>query len=241
MFTRKPNISSKFKELVEHLEEMVERDSALHHHKNPFIQRINTLTSDDVKKIVQEYSQFSNESIHMLMDARVRVHEWDKLAKEVDRNIEEEKGLETQGVPHLEIMRKGYQAEFGFDVNSHEPLAITVEMIAELKKVFRTKNNAFLAGALLAFESISIPEFHILDSLVLLYEKQTGTYRNWELGRYIDGHKLFEIGHKDGLMHAIDGRIETGLDRAEFISGYLQVCISVSNWWKNLNSHLEKS
>ena len=227
-----------YRSFVSMLEKYVKDNLDLQHKQNPIVKRLNTLDPRDVLWAVKEYSQFSNEAIHMLLDARVRTHEWKKLAEEIDRNIEEEKGKETLGIPHLEIMRRGYRLSFEFDVNNYEASEITKSFLHSMRKIFKTKDNAFQSGALLAFESVSIPEFYVLDSLVEKCENHLHTpKRNEYTAEYIKGHKFFEIGHREGLLNAIEGYIKT--DQAtDFATGYLAVCVTLSNWWNGLNDSI---
>lgn len=223
---------------VAQLEHYVVHNLDLQHKQNPIVRRLGTLPAKNILWAIKEYSQFSNEAIHMLLDARVRVHEWKRLAEEIDRNIEEEKGKETLGVPHLEIMRKGYRLSFDFDVNNYEASDVTKSFLHSMRKIFKTKDNAFQAGALLAFESVSIPEFYVLDSLVEKCETHLHTpRRNEYTADYIKGHKHFEIGHKEGLLQAIDGYIQAD-QAADFAAGYLAVCVTMSSWWNSLSDSI---
>lgn len=228
-----------FKDLVHCLERFVLRTCSLQRNQNPLIKNLDSLTADDIKFVIQEYSQFSHEAIHLLLDARIRVHEWKKLTEEIDRNIDEEKGSQTSGVPHLEMARKGYLSGFNFDTNGYEPSEMTKVFLTSLKKVVRRKNNPYLSGVLLALESVSIPEFYVLDALVAKYMDCSGREPNTNLTNYIEGHKLFEVGHKEGLVKALDSYI--GVDQAtEFSSGYLTACGALSEWWHNLAKLLKK-
>jgi len=223
-----------FRDLVHRLERFILNTCDLQRNQNPLIRNLADISADEVKWAIQEYSQFSNEAIHLLLDARVRVHEWKKLAEEIDRNIEEEKGSKTNGVPHLEIARKGYWTGLQFDMNSYEPSEITKDFLTRLKKVVRQKNNSLLAGALLALESVSIPEFYVLDALVNKYRAENEYNEpNIHLASYIEGHKLFEVGHKEGLLSAIENYI--GANQAsQFATGYLAACVAISDWWHSL-------
>lgn len=231
---------SDYRSLVRSLEGYVIECLDLEHKQNPVVKRLSELNKNEVRWVIKEYSQFSNEAIHMLLDARLRTHEWPKVAEEIDRNIDEEKGKETQGVPHLEIMRKGYQISLSFDVNFYEPAAATKKFIHEMRRIFRKKENAYLAGALLAFESVSIPEFYVLDSLLEKWEKENGILtRNEYTSDYVKGHKFFEVGHKEGLLQAIEPYIESSR-AGNFAAGYLAVCVTISNWWNDLSESIPK-
>lgn len=223
-----------YRNIVRGLEKHVAKFCNLSYADNPIIRRLDYLSKKEIEWVIKEYSQFSNEAIHMLLDARIRVHEWTELAKEIDRNIEEEKGSKTDGVPHLEIMRKGYLSGIDFDVNDYQSSEATKILLTFLKRIFRKKENAYLAGALLAFESVSISEFYVLDALV----SKRKAYNNY-LCAYIDGHKHFEIGHKEGLMKAIEQYIGPE-ERVAFSDGYLHVCGTLSRWWDGLSNSIFK-
>lgn len=220
-----------FRDLVHCLERFVLATCSLQRNQNPIVRELNSLSNAQIRWAIQEYSQFSNEAVHMLLDARLRTHEWKKLSEEIDRNIEEEKGSQTKGVPHLETMRRGYMNNLDFDVNDHKPAEITQFFLLALRKVFRRKNNPYLAGALAAFESVSIPEFYALDALVAKYMGDDEADAN--LTSYIEGHKFFEVGHKEGLLTAVEPYIDA-FRAAEFAAGYLDVCEHLSDWWNNL-------
>jgi hypothetical protein len=227
-----------YRSFVSQLEKYVVGNLDLQHKQNPIVRRLKDLGAKDILFAIKEYSQFSNEAVHMLLDARVRTHEWKKLAQEIDRNIEEEKGKETLGVPHLEIMRKGYRLSFDFDVNNYEPSEVTKSFLHSMRRIFKTKDNAFQSGALLAFESVSIPEFYVLDSLVEKCENHLHTLkRNEYTAEYIKGHKFFEIGHREGLLNAIEEYIKAD-QASDFATGYLAVCVTMSSWWNNLNDSI---
>ena len=103
------------------------------------------------------------------------------------------------------------------------------------KSIFvKQDNNAYVAGALLAFEGTAISEFYILDEIVQEYMTKSGKILlKGDTKNYIDGHKFFEIGHEDGLKNEIKPYInETNVK--EFSKGYLAVLLAMSNWWEQL-------
>jgi hypothetical protein len=222
-----------YKQLVEFLESFTNKEFVLGVGQNPILRRRDLHPSEYVWAL-KEYSQFSSEAIHMLIDARLHIHDWPVLAAEIDRNVEEEKGSQTNGIPHLETMRLGYINGMGFDPTKHEPSFATKRFLSTMRHIFRQKNNPHIAGALLAFESVANPEFHAIDELY----KQSGAQENADMRAYIDGHKEFEIGHKDGLVKAIEPYI-TPPRYEEFAAGYLEVCRVMSDWWRELNVALE--
>lgn len=221
-----------YSELVVELEDYL--NGCLSADKNPVVVGLPTYSPGKVVNIIKEYSQFSNEAIHMLLDARIRTYKWRSLAKEIDRNIEEEKGLETNGVPHLIIMQRGYSEGLGFDSNYYSPSEATCTFLKNMRRIFQSNQSVYLAGAILALEATANPEFYVLDKLVTSYLGRMGGIKNKNLVDYIEGHKVFEVEHKDGLIHAIQPHVHRK-DFEEFASGYMTVCNVMSDWWKQLH------
>jgi len=189
---------------------------------------------------IKEYSALSNAAIHLLTDSMVRVHDWEKLVAEVRENINEEMGLETKRVPHLEMMRIGYMKELGIVTDEVVPSDVTKSFLNHITKVFKHNDNAFQAGALLALEGSAIEEFHIVDQIVREYAKKSkfDFKEDWLTNLYIDGHKSFEIGHEQHLLDAILPYI-TEENYPKFELGYLIVAKLFSTWWQQLSLEID--
>lgn len=209
--------------------------TALEPQSNPIIKHMDIWSAKQLAFVIVEYSGFSNEAIHMLVDAMIRDHDWEILQKEILHNMEEERGLKTRGIPHLEIMRQGYRVDLGIETDyvNHSP--VTAEFIGQMRSIFKHDDNAFSAGALLAFEGVAINEFTILDLFVKKYKELNGEVleKGSLTNLYIDGHKVFEIGHEDDLRQAIAPYIDAD-NIHRFVRGYLSVCLTMNTWWDKL-------
>jgi len=209
--------------------------TALEPEGNPILCHMNEWTAEQLAFVIVEYSGFSNEAIHMLVDAMIRNHDWPLLRQEILHNIEEEQGLKTEAIPHLEIMRQGYRLDLGIETDYVNYSPVTTEFISQMRSIFKHDDNAFSAGALLAFEGVAINEFKILDHFVRKYKElkgsdlKTGSLTNL----YIDGHKDFEIEHEDDLRRAVAPYI-TAENIHRFVRGYLSVCVTMNTWWDKL-------
>lgn len=202
---------------------------------SPIASDVESYSEAQLEFIIKEYSCFSNEAIHMLLDAMIRNFDWKTLYKEIERNIEEEKGSETKHIPHLEMMRQGYKNDLGIDTDIVHPSLITQNFLRKMRKIFNHPDNAFSAGALFALEGTAIPEFYILDKIVQQLEKLKGEtaqlkYRNGLTKIYIDGHKEFEIEHEAGLVNSIKPFINEK-NILKLAQGYLSVCYTMNLWW----------
>lgn len=205
---------------------------------NNIVLMLKDLNKDELKSVINEYAQFSNEAIHMLLDARIRNYDWEKLKNEIDRNIEEEKGSETKLVPHLEIMRRGYREELGIETDDTHVSKTTELFLSKMRKIFKHDDNVFSAGALLAFEGTAIPEFYILDEIVKEYTLKSGIeFKKGPTKSYIDGHNFFEIGHEDGLKNEIKDYINDS-NKENFVKGYVSVVLAMAQWWESLAQDL---
>lgn len=209
--------------------------TALELEQNPLVAHLESWEQAQLAFVIQEYSGFSNEAIHMLLDALIRNHDWPLLRQEILHNMAEEQGLMTRGIPHLEIMRQGYRTDLGLETDYIVYSATTQTFILQMRHLFKHDDNAFSAGGLLAFEGIAITEFKILDALVQHYLKLGGTsiHKHSLTQRYIDGHKEFEIGHEAELRKAIEPYI-TADNCNRFVRGYLLVCLTMHTWWEKL-------
>lgn len=210
--------------------------------KNPVVLSIDKLSFNQNKRIIEQYSIFSNEAIHMLLDGMIRTYKWPIFFREIQENIEEEMGKYTNSVPHLEIMRVGYSQELGIDTENLVPIRETELFISRMRKIFRSKDLPFLCGALIAFEGIAIEEFEILDKIIIGFcKKGEISLDSLDLTRsYIDGHKDFEIGHESHLIESASSYIEE--NNFEHVrDGYMNLCMIISNWWINLEKEIKRS
>lgn len=246
-FTDYPKITSEIQSLVENHPKTFEACyqalksfqksvfTALEPDSNPIVQHMPGWNREQLAFVIVEYSAFSNEAIHMLVDAMIRNHDWEILQKEILHNMEEERGLKTRGIPHLEIMRQGYRVDLGLETDYVEHSQVTTEFISQMRSIFKHDDNAYSAGALLAFEGVAINEFKILDLFVKKYKDLLGeALKKGSLtDLYIDGHKEFEIGHEEDLRQSIAPYItEDNIHR--FVRGYLSVCLTMNTWWDKL-------
>ena len=211
--------------------------TALLYETNPIVKDIEKLSLQDLRTVIQNYSGFSNFAIHCLLDAAIRTFEWKLLQKEVIRNIEEELGSSTDGVPHLAMMRYGYLKDLKIETDRIFYRPHTEQFFFELKSIFNQNNTAKLAGALCAFESTAIPEFHIMDAVIQKFlTKQEKTLNpESQTALYIQGHKQFELEHEQGLLDVCALYILTPEQQEDFQQGFESVVEALSCWWRSMH------
>ena len=214
---------------------------ALYRSGNDIIQQMDNLDEESLKFIIGNYAAFSQDAIHMLVDAMMRCHDWPLLFEELQENINEEKGSETKGIPHLEIMREGYRKDLGLEVDFQyfKVSLITKRFLHSMRLIFNNDDNAFVAGGLMAFEGTAIEEFYIIDLIIKKFlERINNTGPVLELPQsltkyYIDGHKIFEIGHEAHLISSIKPYIDKD-NTTRMVRGYLATALTMNTWWEEL-------
>ncbi|WCL49786.1 DUF3865 domain-containing protein [Leptospira sp. GIMC2001] len=200
-------------------------------------------TVNDALNVLKQYSIFSNEAIHMLLDATIRNHDWKTLQNEIIHNIQEELGSETLEVPHLELMRQGYREELLFDPDKVEPWSSTRAFLDTMKDIFRNDDNAFSAGALYSFEYNAILEFHIVEKIFLHIVGADYSKSKSLLYYYIRGHKEFEINHSEDVLNSMRSYFTKYDDKlfSKFEHGFLIVASSINKWWLDLDYELNRN
>lgn len=214
---------------------------ALNTATNPVVLNLSDLKEADLKFFIQEYSGFSNETIHMFLDAKIRLT-WDGVKTEIDRNVSEEMGILTHNIPHLELMRRGYRTELGIETDNITYTATTNAFVKEMRSLFQKSNDAFTCGALLAFEATATFEFKAIEKVLrAIKAKQGGVIEPTSItGQYIAAHVNDagtglnpEDDHYAGMRSAIAKYIT--LDNAkDFILGFVSVCKSLNTWWEKI-------
>lgn len=225
------------------LEAMQRHFPALLQASNPVIGNLDRWSADELSFIIQEYTAFSNAAIHMFLEARIRNH-WPALTTEIIRNMDEEMGVLTRNVPHLELMRAGYRVELGIETEDVHHSAQTKEFIERMNSHFCVPDNAFLAGCLLAFEGTAVDEFRIVEQMLRQYQRLQGREIPADslTGTYIAGHVTPEtadttydpeMSHYRGMVDAIGQNINSG-NIGTLKRGFFAICLELNRWWEQL-------
>src|SRR3990167_5688212 len=130
---------------------------------NPVYVNLPGLSDDEIKFLLKEHSGFTNEAIHMFLDANIRMS-WKEVREEIERNMRDELGEFTiKNVPHLELMRAGYRDEMGIETENLKYSEPTVMFLNKMRAIFKNADNAFTCGALLALEATATAEFKVIE------------------------------------------------------------------------------
>lgn len=230
-------IPSTFADAVAKLRNFRDTHSVLTPESNPVVLRKESYSVADLRSIIVDYSVFLNAAAHMLLESRIRVYDWKSLRDEIEENMHEEYGSQTGLIPHLEMMRNGFFHDLGISTDGQTATAPTATFIARMNQIFQHNNDAYVAGALLAFEGTAIAEFHIIDHIIKQFLKDQGKSLDKDsiTAKYVDGHKFFEVGHEEDMRKAIEPHITT-VNMTNFMKGYIAVILTMCNWWTGIDT-----
>lgn len=224
-----------FASCVAKLREFRDMNTVLVPEASPIVINKEKFTTEELRSIIVDYSVFLNAAAHMLLDARIRVYDWVSLRDEIEENMGEEYGSQTGLIPHLEMMRNGFFHELGISTDGQIATAPTNTFIERMFRIFRHNNDAYVAGALLAFEGTALAEFHIIDHVIKQFMKDQGKTLDAKgiTAKYVDGHKFFEVGHEEEMRKAAEPHIHAN-NMKHFMKGYMAVILTMCNWWSSI-------
>lgn len=192
------------------------------------------------KTFMEQYSCFSRHALHMLLLTELNTYKAPRFQYEIKLNIEEEMGLHTNQVPHLILMREGYKEDLDVDVTKCYPFNETKGLLDGLTKIFNTQDYLYIMGAATAFEYVAIDEFKSVSEIA--YKINPKMKHDSKTSIYLEGHKHFEVGHADALVHASDlylEKIEEEEKLHKYKEGFEAVCKTLNTWWGEIHWNME--
>src|SRR3989344_6222500 len=174
----------------------------------------------------------------------IQIH---RVQTELARNIGEEQGSRTGGVPHRELLAKILRDELNMECFSPWSQA-TLRFHLALLGQFQTqaKNPVHIAGMIYALEASACPELlvvaRIINSFAGYQVVNLDTVQDFNRSReiktledFIAVHVIdFELGHKLGLCQTLDRFAST--DWEAFELGFEFVLDTMAEWWEALSN-----
>ena len=242
----KENHPANYKECVnELLDILADYFPALQHNSSPILANMPFWEAEDLAFLIVEYSGWTNETIHMFLDSRIRMH-WERVRNEIERNVGEEMGALTCGIPHLEMMRQGHRRDLAIETDNVDHSGVTKYFVRRMRNIFKHEDNAYGCGALLAFEATATDEFKIVDRFLrkrknlIGGELEKGSLTDLYIAGHVDHEGQSdhpEDSHYAGLEEAI-GFYITPRNIHRFIQGFLDVCMNMNMWWEQLTAEI---
>jgi Domain of Unknown Function with PDB structure (DUF3865) len=211
---------------------MAEEHMAVHPQRNPVVQILKTANIPQLTSVLQQYSIFPKAIVLFLEVVRDQsVHTgWHIAVKELNANIAEELGSETQGISHADLLVEGLEICLGVSVKAVLPSIATAALVERLKTIAH-QPIAYAFGATYAIEATAVMELKIVIQILdLLLE---GTMPE-QLRYFFDMHlNEWEPEHEANLRKAIVHHLTPDQFNA-FETGFRAMLMAMDAWWSGL-------
>ena len=218
---------------------------------NPVIMNLKSgkLKPDTGKEVLKQYYYLVVMIVEFLTIAMVRTP-FDEVYKELRRNLGEELGSRTEGLPHQWIFEHLVRLEMRIDIRA--PWSKTTSnFINKLLLRFHTDSPIFVVGMIYALESTACPELVRVAEIINLVAAEPivditklhdSAYvakldepdRRGNLTNFLAMHVVdFEVGHQKGLQKALKPHVREDWD--EFFHGFVYILDEMAVWWEGLS------
>lgn len=211
-----------------------------------------------IDDLLANYARFPARIVSFLQLARQRVGASSELAAttrheilvELDRNLGQELGSETEGVSHYQLLKDGLRASLDLAVEQIPPCPATERFLAELQAGCDASAIARVLGSVYAMEASASPELIVVRTIYerrirLLSDEQrdTASWRdaNGQLTDFFARHiSEWEPSHENMLMSAIEPLLGDEAFLAPFTTAIHDVLRSMSRWWRDLAAEMAR-
>lgn len=203
---------------------------------NPAL-RVADHSIDRLTYVLGQYSILPREIMTLLSLAHTRAEKagWLAVTRELERNLAEERGRDTDGHSHYEILVSGAKRDFGIDLGAVDGKDATRAFIERILTNLRNPDPRFALGTAYALEATAVPELRIVLELIqrLSLARQMGIGE--ELQDFFDRHlELWEPGHEAGLRLASTKYMKSEEDRHIFTHGFFLALYQMEAWWQGM-------
>ena len=240
-----------FNLLVDDLQKrMVDEYSSVNPDKNPVLINRKSCSIAALEYALGQYPIFAGSVPRLLGGVRKIAGSvgFDKVALELERNIGQEMGSETQGESHYAMLVRGLRLDLSMDVSSCVPSAATKELCAHLEELMINQKDSFSniglsLGAAYALECTAVPELLAVREMVreVKYRKTGVRELGSVLSSFFDLHiQVWEPSHTQELLNAC--RVHVGIYQVanskdiliHFQRGFHEVLKSMDTWWQDV-------
>jgi len=204
---------------------MTEEYVAVNKDTNPIAKT--ELSKDQLEYVIGQYSIFPKNITSFLYEAREKARQagWKDADIELTRNLGEELGTETNGVPHYKWLLNCVKADFDLDLSGIKPSPSTNAFIESMTAAMANPQPSYVMGAIYACESSAVPELKIVRDIA------SPIPEDGKLKGFFERHiNNFEIGHEDKLRRACEPHVS----EEPFEQGFRDVMEIMDEWWNGL-------
>lgn len=207
--------------------------------KNPLL-KVKGMSETTLAYGLVQYSWFPRAIVTMLLAIRdlARRYGWDAVASELTRNLGEELGTETNGIPHNVLFTRILEQECGLESEAEKSTA-TLKFVTSMFTQLLSGDRLHALGAVYALETTARPELLVVVKIITNLRKWQGHKKpgnfNQATQKFFDMHvNTWEPGHSEGLRLAAEPILNSDEARASFENGFRAVLIIMETWWQEL-------
>ena len=215
---------------------MTSMSSALDPNRNPVTRSLPIQSSHRLRRVVEEYTHFSRDIVHLLRRARLSLSAWPLVAEELRRNIQEELG-NSSGESHFQLLSRGLNEEFGISTRELTPRPYTKDFLHFCHLCMESRCVAYHAGSAYALEATAVSEIRALQTVaneLSIRTNMRSLIPRGALASFLDLHiSVFEPEHQHQLQLAISAHISDH-EHAEFQLGFTDTVSAMDCWWQQM-------
>ncbi len=214
-----------------------------------------------VERALVEYCRLPEDIADMLFACMSHFERGSGIRHELARNIGEERGSATGGVPHVKILKAAFRRDLGIVIEDVVTgSAATETFIASLHDGMK-KSASFALGCAFALEATAVPELAILvgplintqarlrgkpEPVSLDVLREDTTYPLPTIRDEVEAFAMtfndwlalhisdFEVGHRDFLRHEAGLFLRRDGNEEQFRAGFIHVLDCMDLWWRAL-------
>ncbi len=210
---------------------------AVHQGKNPLSINLTDISTSQLAYQLGQYVLFPRHIVLFLSAAQEKAKKagWVDIVSELERNIGQELGSESDGTPHYDLLIEGIKERLGIDLQRVKPSGATIQFTDEMLRAARSDNIAYVLGSTYATECSAVPELRIVVRAVkeLFKRNEIG-----ELGplltQFFRNHLGdWEPSHEGLLRESLTNYLAPN-QYTLFEQGFRQVMSTMDVWWKGI-------
>ena len=213
---------------------MIEDFLAVNLTKNPVLQIIHRASFEELTYIVRQYSIFPKLIVDLmrLAEQKTTQAQWHGIAAELQKNIIEEMGSSSGGIPHYDLFTEGLEAGLKLPIKSTFPSQATQVLLKTMDGIF-SRPIAYFLGAIYAIEATSISELNLIKQIVKVLLQGT---LSKDLQYFFDMHlNEWEPEHEEDLRRSLEAYIDPQEFNA-FAEGFQAALTAMDIWWLQLTA-----
>jgi len=227
-----------YDELMERLQTAMMNDYvAVHQGKNPLSINLPNISTNQLAYQLGQYVLFPRHIVLFLSAAQEKAKNagWADVVSELERNIDQELGSETDGKPHYDLLIEGVNERLGIDLRRVKPSGATIQFTDNMLRATRSDDVSYVLGGTYATECSAVPELRIVVRAVkeLFKRKESG-----ELGPLLTVFFRKHLGDwepsHEGLLREHLADYITPNQYTPFEQGFRQVMSTMDTWWNGI-------